>query len=101
LEHTFGLAAVCWAIWKARNRACFEKKYVKHPAEIVIHACALMKHWTSLCKKELQTQLTTGVGVLLAMASRLLAGQRRGSMLLMPAPIQREEAREEETEEGA
>jgi hypothetical protein len=44
LEHTFGLAAVCWAIWKARNRACFEKKYVKHPAEIIIHACALMKH---------------------------------------------------------
>jgi hypothetical protein len=74
LEHTFGLAAVCSAIWKARNKACFEQKYIKHPAEIVIHACALMKHWAGLYKKELQAQMTAGVGVFLAMASRLLAG---------------------------
>jgi hypothetical protein len=24
-----GLTAICWAIWKARNRLCFEKKTVK------------------------------------------------------------------------
>jgi hypothetical protein len=22
----FGLAAICWVIWKLRNKACFEKK---------------------------------------------------------------------------
>lgn len=29
--HTFGIAAICWAIWKSRNRACFEKKYIQDP----------------------------------------------------------------------
>jgi hypothetical protein len=33
-----------------------------------------MKHWAGLYKKELQAQMTAGVGVFLAMASRLLAG---------------------------
>jgi hypothetical protein len=84
LDHAFGLAAICWATWKARNRSCFEHKSIKHPAEVVIHACALMKHWTGLYK-EFQAQMTAGIGVLLATASRLLAGQRRPLMLL-PAP---------------
>jgi hypothetical protein len=48
MEHTFGLAVICWATWKARNKACFEHKPIRHPAEIVIHACALMKQWTGL-----------------------------------------------------
>lgn len=29
--HGFGLAAICWAIWNARNRACFEKKTYQTP----------------------------------------------------------------------
>lgn len=24
--HVLGFAVVCWVIWKARNKACFEKK---------------------------------------------------------------------------
>ena len=24
--HMVGLAAVCWALWRARNNVCFEKK---------------------------------------------------------------------------
>ena len=40
--HTLGFAAICWAIWKYRNKACFHKKLIKSPAEIVINACALM-----------------------------------------------------------
>jgi hypothetical protein len=41
--YTFGLAAVCWATWKTRNKACFGKIRVKHPVEILCYACALMK----------------------------------------------------------
>ena len=26
LVYTFGFAAICWALWKCRNRACFDKK---------------------------------------------------------------------------
>nr|TKV99100.1 hypothetical protein SEVIR_8G017000v2 [Setaria viridis] len=52
--YAFGLAAICWAIWKARNKACFERKLIKHPAEIITHACALMKSWTGLYKTDFQ-----------------------------------------------
>jgi hypothetical protein len=24
--HVWGVAAICWAIWKSRNKACFEEK---------------------------------------------------------------------------
>jgi hypothetical protein len=56
------------------------------PAEVVIHACALMKHWTGLYKKEFQAQMAARIRVLLATTSRLLAGQRRPLMMLL-API--------------
>jgi hypothetical protein len=59
-----------------------------------------MKHWAGLHKKEAHARMTAGIGVFLAMASRLLARQRRGPMLLMPAPIQQDEAQDDEVEEG-
>jgi hypothetical protein len=27
----FGIAAICWATWKSRNRARFEMKVIKNP----------------------------------------------------------------------
>ena len=42
--HTFGLAVVCWAIWKCRNRACFDKKNDKK---------LCWNHITCLCFYEL------------------------------------------------
>lgn len=32
---TIGLSAVCWAIWKCRNKACFELKNIHSPMEMV------------------------------------------------------------------
>ena len=75
LVHTFGLVAVCWAIWKSRNRACFDKKVIKHPAEILIQASAFMKYWAGLYKAEFQEQLLDGVKALLSCAQRVLAQQ--------------------------
>ncbi|PNT67187.1 hypothetical protein BRADI_3g22341v3 [Brachypodium distachyon] len=42
------LAAVCWAIWKLRNRACFEHKLIRSPAEIVCYACSFLNYWAEL-----------------------------------------------------
>lgn len=42
--HTLGLAA----IWKARNKVCFEHIQIKHPAEILYHSCSLMSYWAGL-----------------------------------------------------
>jgi hypothetical protein len=34
--YMLGLAAVCWAIWKAHNKTCFEKKNpIKSPSEVL------------------------------------------------------------------
>lgn len=41
---TLGIAAVCWAIWKTRNKTCFEGKALHDPASIVCYACALMSY---------------------------------------------------------
>ena len=46
--HAFLLAAVCWAIWKARNDACFNAKLTHHPAEIICRACAFLSFWAGL-----------------------------------------------------
>lgn len=77
--YSFGLAAVCWAIWKARNKACFEHKLIKHPMEIMFHACSLMKFWAGLFKNELQDQIAEGVHLLLTMAHNILNTQQRAS----------------------
>ena len=67
--HVLGFAAICWAIWKSRNRACFDNKIIRNPAQIVIHACALMVFWAGLYTPELQDQLAVGVKFILSCAS--------------------------------
>jgi hypothetical protein len=32
--YVLGLAAICWATWKARNRTCFDKKPIKSPMDV-------------------------------------------------------------------
>jgi hypothetical protein len=39
-----GLAAICWAIWKARNKACFEKIFHNNPIELIYHSVAFMTY---------------------------------------------------------
>ena len=41
--HAWGAGAICWAIWKNGNKACFEKKMIKNHFEIICHASALMQ----------------------------------------------------------
>jgi hypothetical protein len=64
--YQFGLSAICWEIWKSRNRACFDKKVIKHPAEVLLHACSLMNYWAGLYNEEFQGGLLEGVKALLA-----------------------------------
>jgi hypothetical protein len=46
--HIFGLAALCWALWKLRNSACFEKKLVGSLAKIICYACSFFRYWAGL-----------------------------------------------------
>jgi hypothetical protein len=42
--HMLGLAVVCWAIWKIRNRVCLDKKMLRNPNKILFYACALLRY---------------------------------------------------------
>jgi hypothetical protein len=75
--HMLGLAAICWAIWKARNRACFEKKLIKNPIEIIFSACALMHYWAGLYPEETQRLIKEGVDLMMKTAIKLIGSKER------------------------
>jgi len=58
------IAAICWAIWKLINRACFEHKLIKSPVDLVMHACVFMKHWAGLHDAEEGEMLREGADML-------------------------------------
>ena len=73
--YTCGCAAVCWAIWKCRNKACFNKKVIKSPSEIIIHICAFLTYWAGLYNQKTQGKILEGVQALLACAHMVMASQ--------------------------
>lgn len=82
--HTVGIAAICWALWKARNKTCFEKKPLPNPIAIICHACALMNYWAGLFKEMDKEALEAGVTTMLKIAAELLSKKRNrdGQQLL-------------------
>jgi hypothetical protein len=74
--HAVGIAAVCWAIWKMRNKICFEGKKLRNPIEIVCHACALIKFWAGLQKEVDKEALIQGVETMFKIAAQLLSENR-------------------------
>jgi len=94
--HHFGFAAISWALWKCRNKAVFDNKVIRHPAEILIHACVFLKYWTCLHKEERQVEVLEGVKTLLACAHRVMAQQRRATLNLLPPPCTSTADEEEE-----
>jgi hypothetical protein len=70
--HVCGIAAICWAIWKARNNACFNNKIIKSPLEIICHAGALMKFWAGLYAEADKEALKEGANLMLKLAMDIL-----------------------------
>ena len=73
--HPWGVAVVCWAIWKCRNKACFEGKLINNPLEIICHANALMIYWAGLYAEMDREQLIEGANLMLKVAKEVLAAQ--------------------------
>jgi hypothetical protein len=76
--HMLGLAAVCWACWKLRNRACFDKIILKNSNEILLYACAFMKYWAGLYPEDTQQLISSGVAVMMKTAMHLLGNSNGG-----------------------
>lgn len=71
--HVWGITAICWAIWKARNRVCFDNKFIKSPVEIICHAGAVMKFWAGLYAEMDMKEMEEGVNTMLKVAMDILA----------------------------
>jgi hypothetical protein len=64
-----GLAAICWAIWKLRNRACFEHKIIKSPLDLISYSTVFLKYWAGLHNEKDAEDLQAGADGLLRLAS--------------------------------
>jgi hypothetical protein len=89
-----GVAAICWALWKCRNKVVFEKKVTKNPLEIICHACTLMIYWLGLFVELDRDQLIEGANTMLRVAKEVLAAQltRQVNQLLLEDGNQSEQA---------
>jgi len=74
--YAVGIAAVCWSIWKMRNKIYFDGKTLHNPLEIISHACTLMKFWAGLQKEVDKATLITGVETMLKIAVQILSKRR-------------------------
>jgi hypothetical protein len=70
--HAIGIAAVSWAIWKTRNRVCFEGHVVTNPITIICYACSLMSYWAGLFLEDDKEALIAGVNTMMEIAVKLL-----------------------------
>jgi hypothetical protein len=70
--YMFGLAAICWATWKTRNKICFDKIHIQSVCEIIFYAMALMWYWAGLHPKETQRMIDIGVNLMMKTSMRLV-----------------------------
>jgi hypothetical protein len=91
-----GCAAVCWAIWKCRNKACFDKKMIKNPLGVLIHVCSFLSYWAGLYNSEMQGKILEGVQALLACAHKMMEGQPAASSTAKILPSTAEKEREDD-----
>ena len=77
--YTFGLAAICWAIWNCRNQATFEHKSLKSPFNVVYAACGFLMYWAGLQKPE--------IGEMVKKGAEMLKENTTQMMLLCGPPI--------------
>jgi len=97
--YTFGLSAICWAIWKRRNEACFDSKPLKNPTEIITYACALMSFWSGLYGQEMQGKILEGVKTLLSYVHWASTQPWRPSPLLLLDSAPSQASQEETTDD--
>jgi hypothetical protein len=57
----FGLGAVCWALWKVRNKMMIEHKLVKSPRVVIFNIIVLLQQWKVLLPTDCQDTVEAAV----------------------------------------
>ncbi|XBH75021.1 hypothetical protein VPH35_101858 [Triticum aestivum] len=70
--YTFGLAALCWAIWNCRNRTTFEFKKLGSPFNVIYVACGYITYWAGLMRGEDREAMEHGAKMLRIIASNMM-----------------------------
>ncbi|KAF6984162.1 hypothetical protein CFC21_002207 [Triticum aestivum] len=70
--YTFGLAALCWAMWNCRNKKIFEFKELKSPFNVVYSACGYISYWAGLLSGEDREAMERGSKMLRINTSSLM-----------------------------
>ena len=60
----FGLATICWVLWRTRNSICFEDKKCRSPTEIICLASSFLSYWAGLQKPQGKLELMMGAEAL-------------------------------------
>jgi hypothetical protein len=58
--HIVGIVALCWAVWKIRNKACFEGKLISSPMSLICYMCVFLRYWAGLQKEKEKKILLEG-----------------------------------------
>ncbi|KAI4967568.1 hypothetical protein ZWY2020_017974 [Hordeum vulgare] len=70
--YTYGLAAVCWALWNCRNRATFENKKLRSPFDVIYSACGFLTYWAGLLTGEDKDAMERGAKMLKSNTSAMM-----------------------------
>jgi hypothetical protein len=69
-----GVAAICWAIWKLCNKACFKGKVIHFPIELIFYVVVFMKYWGGLNNPADRDMLVGGADALSRVTMNMAPG---------------------------
>jgi hypothetical protein len=67
----FGLTAICLALWKVRNKTCFEKKTIKNPSDVFYSVCFFLNYWAGLHSGSAQHVIKEEVESMMQIAGKI------------------------------
>jgi hypothetical protein len=79
-----GIAAICWTIWKTKNKVTFDKYKIRTPCEVMFLPSALLMYWAGLKKEQGKEKLQFGASTMMEKASGLLRSCNDSGGMLVP-----------------
>jgi hypothetical protein len=79
-----GIAVICWAIWKTRNKVTFDKHKMRTPCEVMFLSSAFLMYWAGLQKEQGREKLQFGAAKMMEKAAGLLRSRNGNGGMIVP-----------------